>query len=287
MIPIIEEDSLSVLSGKGNTDIIREMGFGPSSQSDSTNRGWGNGKQRARLDGKLVSFVKFLEQKVPRNSVAVTVVVRIRSISRTYPCRDARDVELRLFIVILLEYVYENRRIYLSPGVYPPESASQWAIIREQRDTAVVAGGLISILFAPRYCYSNAIVLRSQRDGDKLPEAMIDRHERAKFQPQKSNLERGSEKIIKRKDKVRGRSKKCGTTEEGRQEHALEFPNVRLALYQNIVAGRREQPHEECNGNGKRLRMREHVSLLVASSMTTRLRLFTTTHEASNKHGRT
>ncbi|KAF7388370.1 hypothetical protein HZH68_012312 [Vespula germanica] len=38
MIPIIEEDSLSVLSGKGNTDIIREMGFGPSSHGDSTNR---------------------------------------------------------------------------------------------------------------------------------------------------------------------------------------------------------------------------------------------------------
>lgn len=40
----------------------------------------------------------------------------------------------------------------------------------------IVARGLISILFAPPYCYSNAIVLRSERDGDKLPEAMIDRH---------------------------------------------------------------------------------------------------------------
>nr|KAF7410724.1 hypothetical protein H0235_013331 [Vespula pensylvanica] len=215
MIPIIEEDSLSVLSGKGNTDIIREMGFGPSSHGDSTNRGktdcqelllaasengrriwngiesrvtsrarsrgrkwergWGNGKQRARLDGKLVSFVKFLEQKVPRNSVAVAVVVHIRSISRTNPAetRDEKSSELCLFIEILLEYLYETGE-YISPVVYLLGPASQWTDY--PRRDMVVARGLISILFAPPYCYSNAIVLRSQRDGDKLPEAMIDRH---------------------------------------------------------------------------------------------------------------
>ncbi|KAL2738540.1 hypothetical protein V1477_011899 [Vespula maculifrons] len=203
MIPIIEEDSLSVLSGKGNTDIIREMGLEAVEE-----RGWGNGKQRARLDGKLVSFVKFLEQKVPRNSVAVAVVVHIRSISRTNPAetRDEKSSKLCLFIEILLEYLHETGE-YISPVVYPLGPANG-PTIRKRRDM-VVARGLISILFAPPYCYSNAIVLRSERDGDKLPEAMIDRHGKG--------TSRGSKKIIKRKDKVRGRSKKCGTTEEGRQ----------------------------------------------------------------------